>query len=170
MSDESLSFSLADLAGLDTTEIQAITSRLPEAGIYTVFCEEIGFREGESKDGKPPLHRLAGKLVIRDATLINKNVDVEKLIDKTLPWQFPMWPSNIEETIGLLKGQYRKVGIDTSGVMGGMPAKGDADPIEGWVDQLVGAEFQIRVNVNNERAYYDFLPPANDGGDEAEAA
>lgn len=168
---EEFSFSLAELAGFDSSDIAAIASRLPEPGLYTVRCDEIGFIAGQQRedDDRPPLHRLVAKMFILDAKPLNKKIDPDKLIEKNLPWSYPMFTTDIEKTIGLLKGQYAKIGLPTDGVMGGFHDDESGTQIEGWIDGLLGQQLDIRVNVRGERVFYDFVPPKKTESEEADA-
>lgn len=151
-------FTLADLAAYNTDEIATLTSRLPELGLYIVAGKVATFKVGESKDGKPPLIRLGVQAEVLDFTPIKKDFDVTKVIGRTLSTSITLWPQDLEQEIGLLKGNYQKAGIPNTGPMGGV----EGQP-PGWVDNAVGANWAWKVSSytdkNGEpRARFDWGP------------
>lgn len=155
MSNE-MYMSLADLAEMNTDEIAVLMSRLPEAGMFLVQC--TGATAGESRvEGKPPLFRFGFKSEILVAEPLNKELDAEKLVGKNLTESYTLWPDQLAESIGLLKGRYIQVGLTPAGRMGGVEG---AAP--GWIDTIVGHKFWIRVRrftaSGTERAGFDWLP------------
>lgn len=164
--------SLADLAAMNTDEVQVLMSRLPEKGMYLVLGEEVTASESrdESDSTKPPLFAFTFKAKILGAELLDKEKDPESLVGRTLNDRFTLWPSDFTECIGLLKGRYKTVGLPYEGAMGGVEGQ---DP--GWLDAVVGHKFMIRVRhystKNGERAGFDWKAIESDEvEDETEAA
>lgn len=150
-------FSLADLAATNTDEIAVLTSRLPEPGIFTVRGTEVGAKEVGNDPNKPKLVQFGFKAEILEAEPHDKLVDKEKLIGRTLSEGYTLWPENLAESIGLLKGRYMLVGLPNTGRMGGVEGE---EP--GWLDGIVNHIYKIRVrrytNKNGqEQAGFDWL-------------
>lgn len=141
-------FSLADLAELNSDGITAITSRTVAAGIYRIRCLEMEGKQGEANDKGPGLVRFNYKHEIIAANLVDKKaIDPETLVGKKITQNYTVWPADIQQSIGELKGNYQKVGLPNGGMkMGGNP---QAEP--GWLDTAVGHEFDIRVRVYTDR-------------------
>lgn len=154
--------SLMDLANFNSDEVGVVLSRNPPSGIYTVkglSC--VGKQDAEGKDDKPPLVRFNFQFETLEAKLVKKDYDAATLIGRKINQSFTMWPAQLQEMIGLLKGMYQKVGLANTGKMGG--AEGQ-EP--GWLDGVTGAVFQIRVNVGQrngqEQVYIDWLGPVKE--------
>lgn len=156
MSENEMYMSLADLADMNTDEIAVLMNRLPEPGMFLVQGLESSAKESRS-EGKPPLFRFGFKSEILVAEPLDKEADPEKFVGKNLTESYTLWPDQLAESIGLLKGRYIQVGLSPIGRMGGVEG---AAP--GWIDTIVGHKFWIRVRrfVANgtERAGFDWLP------------
>lgn len=156
-------FSLAELAQMDTTEIVAIQSRMPNAGVYTVIGEEARMVQLDPREGREdqaPLIQLKFKFRPIDAILVDKSIDVPALIasDRRLNEAYTFWPNDLKDCVALLKGRYELIGLPNDGLMGGVEG---LEP--GWVDGIVGHQFNIRVDIkegkNGAFARYTFLRP-----------
>ena len=141
-------FSLADLAGMETDEIRAITSLVPAAGNFGVEVLAVRLAERDKKEGinpktgleYPNLFFVEFKYKILSAEPLDRNVDGEALLNRTLNDQFTIWPDQMAEMIGLLKGRYKAAGLDNSGRLGGVEG---GEP--GWLDGAVGAIIGLRI-------------------------
>lgn len=149
--------SLAALAGANTDEIQALTSRVPPAGIWRVRGEAVKLSEGEGKDGKPNPFRIGYKYLVLHGKATDPNFDNEKMVDRKLQESVTLWPDDIDTGIGLTKGRYQKAGLPNVGNLGGVEGM---EP--GWLDNFVGAEFDLRIRHGQRNgdtvAYYDWQP------------
>jgi hypothetical protein len=150
--------SLADLAGIDTSGMAAMTSRLPEVGIYLVRGKEVELTRSESNDpAKPPLHRVNWKTEILAAQLhADSETDPDDIAGRDLNHSDTLWPDDMKECIQLVMGRYKTVGLPFQGTLGGVEGH---EP--GWLDSMVGHMFRIRVRHattkdGNQRAYYDW--------------
>ena len=158
--NEDSGFSLADLASFNTDEIEAIESRTPAPGVFRVKGLTVGMKQGEaSDDGKPGLIRVSWTMEIIDGKPVDKNQDIEKLIGRKLSQSFTLWPADMVELLGLLKGMYQKVGLPNNGILGGLEGQ---EP--GWLDGVVGHEFDVRIRTaivksGDKRAFFDWLRP-----------
>lgn len=152
-------FSLMDLASFNTDEVSVVLSRLPPVGVYTVKGLGVSAKMSEPKDDKPGLPRYAFDLETLEAKLAKKDVDAATLVGRKLKQSYTLWPNDMQNGIGLLKGMYQKVGLPNTGTMGGVEG---ANP--GWLDNMVGHIFQIRVfhfNSNGqEQVGFDWIAPA----------
>lgn len=150
--------SLAELASMNTDDIATLTSRVPAAGIYDTIGKLVRGKESEPKDGKPPLFRFSFQYEVAGAELVDKTIDPETLVGKVLTESYTLWPNDLVEGIGLLKGRYQKAGLPNQGMaMGGVEGQ---DP--GWLDTMVSAPIRIRVRTAPDksgelRAFFDWL-------------
>lgn len=156
---QDVGFSLMDLASFNTDEISVVLSRNPPGGVYTVKGLGVAMKMGEPKDDKPALPRMAISVETLEAKLIKKDQDPATLIGRKLTIPYTLWPNDMQNSIGLLKGMYQKVGLPHTGVMGGVEG---AAP--GWLDGIVNHMFQIRVFTftrnGQEQVGFDWLAPA----------
>lgn len=161
-------WSLADLAGMDTSEVAAITSLIPAVGVYTCKGLEVKGGQREKQDDKPPLFYFNFVGEILEAKLVNKDIDTTKLVGRKLTESFTLWPSNFRDLIGLLKGRYKTIGLPNEGArLGGVDGQ---EP--GWLDNWVNHVYKVRVSHfmqgGEPRARFTYLKP--DGSDEPESA
>lgn len=152
--------SLADLAAMNTDEIEAIESRTPAPGVFRVKGLTVGMKQGEAQEGKPPLTRVNWTLEIVGGKPVDKSVDIEKLVGRKISQSYTLWPDDMIELLGLMKGMYQKVGLP----MSGMPLGGLEGAEPGWLDTVVGHEFDIRIRTalvksGEKRAFFDWLKP-----------
>lgn len=148
-------FSLADLAGMDTTEVKVLESRLFPAGLYGVRCTSVilGMNEAkegiDEKTGQPylPLPHVTFKYEVLEAEPADKKIESDKLIGRTLSDQIMLWPNQLEDEIGYLKGNYKKIGLESDGRLGGMEG---GEP--GWLDGAVEHMFHIKVTHSKPNA------------------
>lgn len=150
--------SLQELAGMSTDDIQTLTSRVFPAGVYDVEGVSVEGKQGEVRDdGKPPLIRFNYRYKVLGGTPVDKTIDPETLVSRELTESYTLWPDQLKELIGLLKGRYQKVGLQNSNApLGGVPGQ---EP--GWLDGFVGHQFQLRVRTyvskGETRVAYDWL-------------
>lgn len=151
--------SLMDLANTNTDDVATVMSRLPAVGIYTMKGESVVGSQAEPQDGKPPLIRFKFTGEIMDVKPTDKKVDPQTLIGRKLSETYTLWPAELEQHIGLLKGRYQKVGLPNTGNMGGV--EGQAP---GWLDGMTGHIFQMRVysymSKGQEQRGYDWIGAA----------
>lgn len=161
MSDSDMSgfISLAELAASSTDDVAVLLSRVPNAGIFRVKGKSVSGKQAEPVENKPPLIRFGYVYTIMSGKPTDKNVDIETLIGRDIQEAYTIWPDQLAEIIGLLKGRYQKVGLPNSGMkLGGVEGM---EP--GWLDTVVGHEFDIKITTGTKdgvtRAYYDWLAP-----------
>lgn len=141
MSDATTFDSLASFASYDTSGVEGITTLLPDEGIFMLEGTEAGLSQSDPKEeGQQKLTRFAAQGKILMAFPTDKSIDPEKLVDRKLTWSETLWPDRIQDYIRLLIGNFQKIGIDTTGKMGGVEG---AEP--GWLDKIVGYQFAVKV-------------------------
>lgn len=156
-SDMSLGFdSLASLAEMDTDEIKSLDSRLFPAGLFAVRCTEVALgvseKEGTNPEtGEPyePLYSVTMKYEVLEAKPLDKDLaqNPEALMGRVLTQRRTFWPKSFKEEIGLVKGDYEKVGLEPIGKLGGMEG---GEP--GWLNQLVDHVFALKVSHSKPNA------------------
>lgn len=150
-------FSLMDLANADTTAIAPILSRIPSPGVYVVKGVSVEGKQGEPNEKGPGLISFNFVAEVLEARLVDKAKDPQKEVGRKLSESYTIWPDQVDELIGLLKGRYQKVGLDHSGRLGGLPG---AEP--GFLDRMVDHIFLLRVytfktKTGVERAGFDWI-------------
>lgn len=157
MSDDS-DFSLASLAQLDTSDVAVIASRLPAEGVFTcqVKLAQLAMRESTNPDRPDPMVFVNFEAEIIEADPKKKDLDPESFIGRTLKESALIRMDDIREAIGLLKGRYKRAGLPTDGVLGGV----EGSP--GWIDGAVDRFVKIKVRhyttkSGDERAGYDWV-------------
>lgn len=154
---------LMDLATFDTSDISAVTSRLPLAGIYLLNIEELKFTEQPPSDPADP---LSFNLVIRSTVLsfaaLNEDDKPaeERLPGTNITERFFIYGKDIKTSIALLMGRFKTVGFRHKGLPGGADG---ADP--GWIDEAAGKRIVMRCrhytrrSDGQEQAAFDWLSP-----------
>lgn len=155
---DNVNISLAQLAAMNTDDVQTLTSRAAPAGVFRVKCEFKGGKEAEAVDDKPTLIRFNYGYEVLMAKPVSKEVTPESCIGRKYNESYTLWPSDLLGMIGLLKGRHQKVGLPNNGVMGGLEG---AEP--GWMDSSDEAEFDIQIRTGIKdgevRNFWDWLKP-----------
>lgn len=161
VSDET--FSLADLAGLDTSDIAVVSSRLPMAGLWTVLCKSAELSVEKPKEaGQQPLPKISHKFesIKIDPTEKPEDFDPATTAGRRLSDVSVLWPKDFQEAVGLLKGKYKRVGLPTDGKLGGIEGQ------SGWIDGAVDAIMVIKVrhyeSKGETRASIDWVGPVTE--------
>lgn len=146
--------SLADFAGIETDEVKALSTRLFPAGLFAVRTSEVSLskREKEGIDpntGEPylPMFSIIFKHEILEAEPLDKSVNAESLVGRHVTEERTFWPNDLLTEIGVLKGDYLKVGLNPTGHLGGLEG---AEP--GWVDTIVDHIFPLKVTHSKPNA------------------
>jgi len=161
-------FSLTDLAAFSTDDIETLTSRSYIASMCVVEGKSVSLQQQESrKEGEPPLFVVKFSYEVLEATPVDKKQieQAERLVGREVRDQYTIWPKDLIESLGLLKGRYAKAGIQNSG----MPVGGVEGQEPGWLDMVVGARFQLKISTYKDnqgeiRNRFDWakLPAATD--------
>lgn len=159
--------SLAELASLNTDDVTTLLSRVAQPGMYVVLGKSVKGAQSES-EGKAPLLRYGFAYEVESAELVDKKIDSETVVGRTLTESYTLWSNQIQELLGLLKGRYQKVGLPNSG----MPLGGVEGAEPGWLDTFVGHRFVLRVRTfiskGESRAAFDWVGPVENTADEAD--
>lgn len=161
-------FSLADLANLDTSDVAVVMNRLPMAGLWTVMCLSVALSVQKPKEaGQKPLPRITYKFesVKIEPTEIPEDFDPATTAGRKLTDQTTLWPEEFTNEIGIVKGKYKRCGIESNGIMGG------TDEVKGWLDNAVGRVIELKVRhaeVKGEtRAFIDWVGAPEDSQETA---
>lgn len=148
--------SLADLVAQGTDDVAVLTSRLPAEGIFIVRGESV---KREVLNPKTPeqdeMLKIGIMLEILNAQPLDKTIDPTTLVGKKIADTRLMTAETYKERMGLLKGDYKKVGLPYNGEMGGLAE------VKGWLDGVITFPFQVRVRHvtaknGSQQAYLDW--------------
>jgi hypothetical protein len=168
-------FSLNDMADMVTDDIKELDSLLMPAGVYAVKVTQAMLGQNDAKEGLddngepyPPLFYLQRKYEVLELNPLDKTVDADKYVGRTINDRFTFWPADFQDRIGLLKGDYKRVGLANSGRMGGLEG-GEPGWIDGAVESMIGLKCK-----HVKKASGDFIAVYNwfkldDPNSEAEA-
>lgn len=146
MSDgiENMGTSLADIAGLDVSDIEELRSSQLAAGLYVfeVQTSEFGERMVNTKDGDEEKRFVATipLKVVEVEAIVEKGVEDSDVMGKTQTENFFINPAEAEKGIGYLKGFVTDIGCDSSGPIGGV----EGAP-EGFLDRITGHRFRAKI-------------------------
>lgn len=163
--------SLAQLASLDTTEIRAITSLIPPAGVFRMRGLEVKGGQSQPQEGKPPLFFFNFASEVLGAKLVDKSLDPEQMVGRRITDSFTLWPAQFQDMIGLMKGRYKTIGLPNEG-----PRLGGVEGQEpGWLDQWTNHEYTVKIShytdkQGNPRARFAYMKADSDGQESGAAA
>ena len=140
--------SLAELAEMETDEIKSLDSRLFPAGLFAVRCTDVSLSESKKdgidpETGEPflPLYAVNFKLEVLEAQPLDKAIQPESLVGRVISQRKTFWPKSFTEEIGLVKGDYARIKLPTSGKLGGLEG---GEP--GWLDGIKDEVFAVKVS------------------------
>jgi len=125
------------MANIDTTDMEALVSRVMPEGIYVVEGEDVSVIESDGSNENAPLFRIKFKAKVLKADPLDQTIDPESLEDKRLNPEFPIWS---QEDIQYLMGDFKRAGLPYKGPM----VAADGTPT-GWLADYVGARLVYRV-------------------------
>lgn len=142
LENDGMDFSLADLAGLDVSEIEEIRSeRIPD-GAYIFRGKGAKLSEMDNRDGEKRFVVSATIEVAEVQAVVAKGVNAEELVGKTYTEKFYIVPEKAAEGIGRVRAWYTDIGLDSTGPLGGMTEDG-GEP--GMVDRLEDHLFAAKI-------------------------
>jgi hypothetical protein len=115
-------FSLADLAGLDVSDIEEIRFETLPAGVYELEVQDAKLNEGTNKDGDKRFTAEFSFKVLECKATVKAGVDRETLVGKTHGEKFYIDPSKSKEDIAKMIGRIRAfitdMGAESAGTLG----------------------------------------------------
>lgn len=137
---EEIDFSLADLAGLDATEIQEVRSESLPAGVYEFIGREAKFEETTNRDSEKRFVLTCKMEVGEVKAVVDRGVDKESLLGKMHTERFYIVPEKASEGLGRIRAFYADIGLPNEGAFGGV----EGEP-EGFVDGFPGHVFPGKI-------------------------
>jgi hypothetical protein len=137
-------FSLADLAGLDTTDIAEVRFENLPGGSYIFAGTDVKLEKTKNRDDEDRFKLTIGLEVAEVKAVTERGVDKEGLVGKKHKESFYIVPAKAEEGIGLIRAFYADVGLPNAGAIGAAETP-DGEPIEGFADGIVGHNFPAKI-------------------------
>lgn len=137
---ETQDFSLADLAGLDVSDIEEIRSSTTPEGVFNFKINSAKLEEGTNRDEERRIILTVTMEITEVKALIDRKIEKESVVGKTYTEKFYIVPEKAPEGIGRIRAFITDVGLDSSGPLGGV--EGQA---EGSIDRLVGHFFDGKI-------------------------
>lgn len=170
--DVNSDFSLAEFADYVTDDIKELDSLLPPMGTFYVEVVSANLGKNPPKEGinpdtqlpYPPLVFTGFKYKVLQATPADKSIDADTWVGRPLSERHTFWPAQFKDSIGLLKGRYKKVGFENNGRLGGVEG---GEP--GWIDSAVGQILGLKCKHIPKNgsfiAVYDWFKAEVEGGE-----
>lgn len=133
-------FSLAALAGFDTSDIAEVRFENLAGGAYVFAGTSAELVKKKNRDDEDRFVLTVGLEVVEVKAVTERGVDKEALVGKKHKESFYIVPSKAEEGIGLIRAFYADIGLPNSGKIGAAVDE-DGNPIEGFADGIVGHQF-----------------------------
>lgn len=145
--ENDMGMSLADIAGLDVSDVEELRSSALPAGLYTFEVTKTLLETRSVKEDTETRYVAVVELkVIEVDTIVEKGVTESEVLGKTYTENFFIDPAEAQKGIGYLKGFIADVGGDNSGPIGGV----EGAP-EGFLDRLVTHRFPAKIVKKKDR-------------------
>jgi hypothetical protein len=149
-------FSLADIAGLDASEIAEVRFETLPAGVYTFRGLSAVFEDTTNRDEERRIVLVAKMEVAEVHSVIDRDFKTEEkqaeLVGKKHTEKFYVVPAKAGEGLGLIRAFIGDIGLPNEGDFGGVPGatypEGHAnagEEIAGIVDGFVDHEFKAKI-------------------------
>jgi hypothetical protein len=149
-------FSLADIAGLDASEIAEVRFEVLPAGVYVFRGVNAHFEDTTNRDEERRIVLKAQVEVVEVKSVIHRDFKSEEkraeLIGKKHTEKFYVVPSKAGEGLGLIRAFIGDIGLPNEGDFGGVPGavypEGHAnagEEIVGIVDAFADHEFTAKI-------------------------
>ena len=150
--------SLADFAAMTTEAVPVVMSRLPAAGTFICRGAGVSVTMKDDDPDKDPFYTVVfSHEVLKAEMLADENLDPESFVGKVIRERYPVWPNNMVEVLGLVRGMYKKIGLPNEGSFGGVEGE---EP--GFLDGLnEEAVYGLKINHSTgkndqENAYFNW--------------
>lgn len=140
-------FSLADLAGVDATDIQEVRYENLAQGVFEFQGTKAEFTEREGDDGKY-FELILEMQVIEVKAVVDRNVNREELIGKKHTEKRWIRPSEAADNIGKLRAFYADIGLPNAGNLGGVPGQ-PTGFVDGFVDHIFTGKIMHKPRKND---------------------
>lgn len=138
--NDEIEFSLADLAGIDASEIAEVRFESLPAGAYTFRGESAAFEDTTNRDDERRIVLKVVMEVVEVKAVAERGVEKESLLGKKHTEKFYVVPEKATEGLGLIRSFIADIGLPNEGPFGGVEG---AEP--GIVDSIVGHEFPGKI-------------------------
>lgn len=146
--ENDMGMSLADIAGLDVSDVEELRSSALPAGLYTFEITKVNFEVRSVKDDTETRYVASVEhKVIEVETIVEKGVTEAEVLGKSYTEQFFIDPAEAQKGIGYLKGFVADIGADNSGPIGGV----EGAP-EGFLDRLVTHRYKAKIVKKKDRS------------------
>lgn len=132
-------FSLADLAGLDASEIAEVRSESLPGGVYDFEGVEAKLDEGANAQDEKRFFLTLRMKVVEVKAVVDRGVDKESLIGKIHQERQTIVPVKAAEGIGRVRAFFADIGLPNQGPIGG------TEDMTGFVDGFVGHTFTGKI-------------------------
>lgn len=145
MSDiENQELSLADIAGLDISDVEELRSSQLPAGLFTfeVTGRDVEKVQVKAKDSEDEVTKVKVNIiskVIEVETIIDKDVEEKDVLGKSYTETFFIDPADAAKGFGYLKGWVKDIGGENDGPMGGV------EGAEGFLDKLITHRYPAKI-------------------------
>lgn len=119
MSDDLNMMSLADLANIDVSGVEAVRYQLLPAGIYVFEVTDAKMLEGKNDDGDRRFNSDITLTIREVKSVLDANVDKESLIGKTIQERQYITPAKGQEKTTEAIGRVRAFVEDSGGTWAG---------------------------------------------------
>lgn len=138
-------FSLAQLAGFDTSDIAEVRFESLPGGAYVGEGVSAKLEKTTNRDDEVRFVLTLVTEVSEVKAITERGVDKEGLVGKKHTERFYIVPAKAEEGIGLIRAFYADIGLPNGGAIGAAEDE-DGNPIEGFADAFVGHSFPFKIH------------------------
>ena len=111
-------FNLADLAGLDVSEVEEVRFETLAQGVYEFKINSTKLDEGDNKDGEKRFWAEIELEVVDVKTVIDRGVEKESLIGKKLTEKLYIVPAEWQKGVGRIRAWLADTGLENAGELG----------------------------------------------------
>lgn len=149
-------FSLADIAGLDASEIAEVRFEVLPAGVYTFRGISAVFEDTTNRDEERRVVLVCKMEVTEVHSVIDRDFKTEEakaeLVGKKHTEKFYVVPAKAGEGLGLIRAFIGDIGLPNDGDFGGVPGAtykeghpNAGEEVVGIVDAFADHEFKAKI-------------------------